>query len=312
MSFSAKHLSFGLNKRSDKDKVGKGTSGRNTNVFGGEDDSSSDDGGESALSGKQYINRAIASEQQYMREKVLKHEKEMIGEVYDYDGAYDNDLYKKQQEEEEAEKKRKQEQQGSRYIGKLLKNAKIRKIENDMAYERKVAKEQMEEEQDNEYQGKEKFLTKSYRKKLEEREAYKRNEEKIRREEEENSVTKRGFGAMTGFYGNLSKNVAMGGVKDKVENTKNAAKDDENQNGEGDNNFNARESIEAKAREILQEKYVEIAQEHAAEEKVDHEEELRKTMLRKAVIRATRAEKVAAARERYFCRHNVKISAGKC
>ena len=84
----------------------------------------------------------------------------------------------------------------SRYIGELLKAAKQRERERDVIHERKVAKEQAQEEA--EYMGKDKFVTKAYKQKLAERELWAQEEEARRLEEEEEDVTKRtGEGAFT-------------------------------------------------------------------------------------------------------------------
>eukprot|EP00934_Nitzschia_sp_Nitz4_P003666 Nitzschia sp. Nitz4//scaffold91_size79674//25029//25807//NITZ4_005360-RA/size79674-snap-gene-0.117-mRNA-1//1//CDS//3329560079//3656//frame0 len=104
----------------------------------------------------------------------------------------------------------------SRYIADLLKASKKRERERDAIFERKVAKEQAEEEQMEEYAGKEKFVTKAYRRKLEEREQWQAEQEEMERQESAQDVRKRTGGmAMASFYGNMTRNVAMGGTTEE-------------------------------------------------------------------------------------------------
>lgn len=77
--------------------------------------------------------------------------------MYDYDGVYDkmHALEKKLKEPDTKE---------SRYISDLLEAAKKRGHERDIANERKISREQEQEEA--EFQGKDKFVTKAYKQKL--------------------------------------------------------------------------------------------------------------------------------------------------
>lgn len=84
-----------------------------------------------------------------------------------------------------------------------------------MVQERLIAKEQGEEDAREGYKGKEKFITKAYKRKLAEREEWARQDAKRQLQEEEQDVTKQtsGQAITTGFYGkNLHKNMAMGGT----------------------------------------------------------------------------------------------------
>ena len=224
------NLSFGLNNRSGTSKAGSGKKKKKSNVFDDDGSSSDDDKGKngkdvttkggdyeledeediSNLSGREQVNRQIAAEQAALRKRAQAAAAAIQDpSVYDYDGAYDSF---KQQEEDEKKKKSEQDDKKSRYIGDLLKAAKKRERERDAIYERKVAKAQAEEDAQEEYVGKEKFITKAYKRKLEERKQWEAEEEEKRLEEEKNDVTKQTGGVAFGnFYGNFNKNVSMGG-----------------------------------------------------------------------------------------------------
>ncbi len=105
--------------------------------------------------------------------------------------------------------------------------AKKRKHERDIVYEKKIAREQALEETEQDFRGKEKFVTAAYRKKLEERELWLAQDEQQRREDEENDVTKKGGGlGMATFYGSLNKNTALGGTVKSESNKSAPSKED--------------------------------------------------------------------------------------
>lgn len=212
---------YGLNKRG----------ARKSNVFGGSDDDDDDDGdgdsedGNEPLSERGRVNKQIAKEQAALRKRAqaaaaaLEH-----SAVYDYDAAYDS--FKEATKEAPAPK---DEDKKSRYIGDLLKAAKKRNQEREAVIERKVAREQAEEDAKEEYRGKEKFVTKAYKRKLEERKRLEEEDAEREREEEANDVTKKtGGAAFASFYGNFNKNVAMGGTESKVGKDKDETNEDEN------------------------------------------------------------------------------------
>jgi coiled-coil domain-containing protein 55 len=248
------NIGFGLNKR------GGGGGGKGNALLDAEDDD--DDSSEehnsnapaanpasAASSSRAAVNRELAVEQAALRkraqEQILNATKKNAGDsnVYDYDGVYDSlhpDTKKKQKssassEAQPAERK-------SRYISDLLKASEKRKKERDFVHERKVAKEQAaEEEEDSDLHGKEKFVTAAYKRKLEERELWKSAEEVKEREEEKQDVTKKtGEGAMASFYGNLNKNVAMGGAmrEDEPVEGKRGTHDEESATTKDDAPFN--------------------------------------------------------------------------
>ena len=189
-------IGYGLNNRNGG---GDGGGGGSKNVFGGDSDDGSDDdddGGD--------VNRQIAREQAAARRRAQAALQSMDDpSIYDYDGAYETfnaaDKSKKEQDEKSSEPKK------SRYITDLLKAAKTRERERDAIHERKVAREQAEEDAQAEYQGKEKFVTKAYKRKLEERKRWETEQEEKQREEEANDVTKKSANAaFANFYTNLN------------------------------------------------------------------------------------------------------------
>ncbi|KAL3909527.1 MAG: hypothetical protein SGILL_008054, partial [Bacillariaceae sp.] len=221
-------LGFGLNNRSDKKSASK-------NVFGDddEDDENSDDSGDNkeTISGRQAVNQQIAKEQAALRKRAqaaLATAEDPS--MYDYDGAYDS--FKPDPEKEKAATDATNKERKSKYIGDLLKAAKVRERERDVIHERKIAREQAEEDAQDEYAGKEKFVTKAYKRKLEERKQWEIEQEEKQREEEENDVTKKSAGAaFAGFYGNFNKNVSVGGQGEEVDHTPVEGKDESKEQG---------------------------------------------------------------------------------
>ena len=89
----------------------------------------------------------------------------------------------------------------------LLKNAKRRRSERDAIYERKLAKEQREEEELNpEFMGKERFMTSAYKQKLAERAAMDKEQEAQDKTDVYSNQRGNGKGVgMANFYSNLSR-----------------------------------------------------------------------------------------------------------
>jgi coiled-coil domain-containing protein 55 len=230
------NIGFGLNKRG----------GGGNALLDAEDDESSEENNSNAhganptsaaSSSRAAVNRELAVEQAALRkraqEQILNATKKNAGDsnVYDYDGVYDSLHPDKNKEKASALSQSQPGERKSRYISDLLKASEKRKKERDFVHERKVAKEQAaEEEEDADLHGKEKFVTAAYKRKLEERELWKSAEEVKEREEEKQDVTKKtGEAAMASFYGNLNKNVSMGGAlsKDEPDKSKSGADDEE-------------------------------------------------------------------------------------
>ena len=226
-------IGYGLNSRKGGGSGG-GVDG-SKNVFGGDSDDGSDDDDEA-----DDVNKQIAREQAAARRRAQAALQSMDDpSIYDYDGAYeafnDVDKSKKEQEDKSSEPKK------SRYITDLLKAAKTRERERDAIHERKVAREQAEEDAQEEYQGKEKFVTKAYKRKLEERKRWETEQEEKQREEEANDVTKKSANAaFANFYTNLNQ-VQRGGVNDDVKLEQKTSRD-EGDGDYGDDDFDPRPS----------------------------------------------------------------------
>lgn len=121
--------------------------------------------------------------------------------VFDYDGVYD-------QMKQEAVKPliQDREERKSRYIETLKKKADQRKFEQEVVYERKLAKERTKE--DHLFADKDKFVTGAYKRKLAEQEKWMAEERLRQLREEKDDVTKKSD--LSDFYANLGKNVAFG------------------------------------------------------------------------------------------------------
>lgn len=221
-------MKFGLNQRGSSVKTKKASS-----VFQDDDEESSLSGDDhpeshkrtttSSRDARQAFNKELAAEQAALR---LRSQKAMENNpnVYDYDAEYESFSSSVQAQaaakdaESSALSKQANEKRESRYIQNLLQKAKERQYEREIILERKIAREQAQEEKNNEYMGKEKFVTQSYKKKLQEREDWIRTEESRQKQEEEEDVTKKDAGtAMMGFYGNLSR-IGTGEAKDTTRN----------------------------------------------------------------------------------------------
>ncbi|KAI6783830.1 uncharacterized protein J7T54_001706 [Emericellopsis cladophorae] len=110
--------------------------------------------------------------------------------VYEYDKVYESLKPKKHTTKEDKERKPK-------YMRGLMEAADVRKRDQLIAEEKKIARER--EEEGDEYADKEKFVTEAYKRQQEENK--KLQEEEKRKEEEE--AKKNQAGGMSGFYKNL-------------------------------------------------------------------------------------------------------------
>jgi coiled-coil domain-containing protein 55 len=195
-------------KVKEKKRLKLGLNVIGSSAFRADQESSSEE--EENISGREAVNRSIAREQAALRVRAAAAAAEgtVDPSLYDYDGAYDS--FHSNTKKEESDKETSKE---SRYIGDLLKAADQRQQERDMAYERKIARDQaVEEMAEPDLRGKEKFITAAYKRKLEERKVWQGREEEQQKLEAASDVTKQSDG-MASFYGNLTKNVAMGGER---------------------------------------------------------------------------------------------------
>lgn len=132
--------------------------------------------------------------------------------IFDYDSHYDT-IQRARDEPKRQEKLQRQ----SKYVGALIEKAEGRKREQEILFERRLAKERAAE--DHLFGDKEKFVTAAYKKKLEEEQKWKDEQVRILEEEERNAVEKKGH--MGDFYRNLLKNnVAFGtSIEEKIHDT---------------------------------------------------------------------------------------------
>jgi len=309
-------LNYGLNNKKRK----KG------GLTGFADDSSSSDedtaGNTGPLSGRSAINREIASEQAALRkraEAAMASSSKMDSAVFDYDGEYDSfaagkkepPSTKTQQQTEPAGKVQ------SRYISNILQTAQRRKQEQEIIYERKVVKEQAE---DDEYEGKEKFITSAYKKKLEEREAWAKEEEERAKREAENDVTQKKGGS---FLFGFGRNVIMGvndNNRDDISTSKVADKDDAPDTASGrkeESNYTDQQSYHRRdysrqserlepTRQSRDTNFSRNSQPSSSEGigNTKASDETKQPLTRDQIL-VERAVKIREARERYFKRHGL-------
>jgi len=300
-------LGFGLNSRK------KNTSPGN-NIFG-DDGDSSDDGIDNdtnqRISRREVVNKQIGREQTARRRRAqadlaLVKDKS----VYDYDGAYDS-FQPGTDASRETEVKGKEKK--SKYIGDLMKTAKIRERERDAIFERRNARDQAEQDATDDFKGKEKFVTKSYKRKLQERKQWQAEEQEREREESVNDVSKKSAGAaFAGFYGNLNRSAILEQRK-KNEKASSRANTDENEEDNkeetvdtkslDDGDFDARQNfLGGFERSSLANTDGYNKDDDKNTKQVEDECDVEVSDLPKLSDREVREKKVAEARERYFQR----------
>lgn len=277
-------------------KIRYGLNIREHNAFGGDsidlEDSTGDDD-------RMAVNRELKAEQEALRKRAAAAAAAASLEpVYDYDGVYDEMHTGPESKSKEPDIKK------SRYIGDLLKASKIREHERDIAYERKISREQAQEEAD--FHGKDKFVTKAYKQKLAERELWAQEEEERRRGEEKDDVTKKtGDGAFASFYGNLSRNVAMGGGEQELrkEHVQEASSDEKERRLNGKSA--AMDTEEKRPGLDFIDGFEPAAPESKEENESKAEAPRGRTEASSLSMREVRAEKLAKARLRYFQRQGL-------
>lgn len=194
--------------------VGYGLNKRGNSVFNN-DASSSDEGGSDheknhSRSSVQKLNKDLLAEQEALKKRAeFVMNSAVSSDIYDYDGQYESfshgtNTNTDKQEEGTKSREKEEDKKKSRYIGSLLNHAKERKYEREIILERKIAREQAEEEKNEEFSGKDKFVTKSYKRKLEEREAWKRQDDAKNKLNDENDSAKKKEEGLIGFYKNIS------------------------------------------------------------------------------------------------------------
>ena len=202
-------LDMGLNSRGGEGSTTTSLNHKPTSALDDDDtdDDDDNDDGHEKLSGREAVNRAIAKQQAAIRAQAAATAMSVDASIYDYDGVYDS-IHTDRNGKSSTATTTTDAVRKSRYIEDLMKTAKVRKMERDIAYDRKVARDQhAEEEAEPEFRNKDRFITSSYQRQLEERHQYEQQESKRQKIEDEQDITKRsdgGFG-ITSFYGNLTK-----------------------------------------------------------------------------------------------------------
>ncbi|CAM9672290.1 unnamed protein product, partial [Phaeothamnion confervicola] len=199
-------------QRKAKAAAAPSTKAKNASVasaFGGGDSDleEDDDRAKEDPDGRVAVNRRLVEESK-RRDLQLKLATEADPNLFDYDGVYD-DMKKGQDGGACSSASAGGAERKSKYIGNLLQQAKMREVEQDRVYERKLQRER--EAQDAEMGEAElKFVTSAYKKKLMEQKKWQHLRELEEEREAIQDVSKVG---MSGFYSNLlTKNVAMGGA----------------------------------------------------------------------------------------------------
>lgn len=135
--------------------------------------------------------------------------------VFEYDSVYDNMKKARDSEAEKRAAKREQEKKKPKYISTLLQQAKIREVENERIRERRLLNERKAD--DALYGDKEKLVSASYKRKLQEMQRWDAEDARLAAQEEREDVARQGENAIAAFYANLNKNIAMGGSTENAQ-----------------------------------------------------------------------------------------------
>ena len=250
-----------------------------------DDDAAPDD----TMTGRAAVNRSIAQEQAALRARAAAAAKEE--DIYDYDNAYDSFHAPPAVSSGHSEAPR-----TSRYIQDLMQAAELRKIERDIAQERKVARELTAEEAvEPELRHKERFVTASYQRKLQERKLWQERQEE--QDQLDAAAQPDGEMAMASFYGNMTrKNMEAASLKEKQMSSNHPMIEVSTADGVEPSLLDANNIVpEDIAPEVPQGKEFATKEEDAVQ--------------RRNRIRQLRQEKVQQARHRYIKRHGLDASA---
>ena len=330
---SNQSLSTGLNQRGQGPSCSSTSSKPAKNVLldafgGGDSDDEEEDphfnegrrsDGNQQNSYRDNVNRAIQKEQAAMRKRAEQSMKKAMQNqqgtsIHDYDASYESFSSSRSIEREaklSKTSKKDDDSKQSRYMVDLLKAAKERNYDRDIAYERKMARELEQEEEDNpELQGKDKFVTAGYKRRLEERQLWqqRRDQADAAEEEQDNKQNKPDNGGgsmMANFYGNFSRNVAMGG-------TTTASTSTETESAQADHHRPSSSMFEGfepahddggdGRRDDVDNT---ILQSTATPGPADSKDDNKNPVQLRIERRRLREEKVEQARERYFRRHGI-------
>ncbi len=255
-----------------------------------------------ASSSRSAVNRELAAEQAALRLRAEKAMKDIStkSDICDYDADYES-FSSGHQRKIEASTQQDNEPEGikeSKYIANLLKKAKERQQEKEIIMERKIAREQEAEGNKDEYLGKDKFVTRGYKRILEEREAWIQKDRKQAEIEEEEDVTKRKGTGLMGFYGNFSQNVALSGRGYEKSSTK---RSDSDHGFDSNNSENGAKLIDSETPKTNTSSHV--ASKHQTEEDIETQSlDGVDNELKEQALKAKRMQKIFEARDRYLTR----------
>lgn len=288
-SAPTKTFNYGLNKRGTSSVLMDASSSSE------DEDGNNHDQHKKVESSVQLLNKELLSEQAALRKRAESAMKNAANsEIYDYDGQYESFASGIEKEETKVSQDS-GERKKSRYVETLLNHAKERQYERELVLERKIAREQAAEDTKGEFLGKEKFVTKSYKRKLEEREAWKHRDDEKNKMNEQNDVTKKKEEGLLGFY----KNIGQFGVSEQT--VKNSS-----DNSASTNDMAGEQSDEIRLRQKdvishMPQTSVEDEDDQCKDE-VQIEEQLEQETLKVKTL-----EKVLKARERYLKREKLQM-----
>ncbi|KAG7568205.1 hypothetical protein ISN45_Aa04g010380, partial [Arabidopsis thaliana x Arabidopsis arenosa] len=259
---------------------------RNTSIFG-------EDGEENDV--EKEISRQ-ASKTKALKKIEEQHKKALKEDpsAFAYDEVYDDIKH-----EAVLPRMQDREEHKPRYIQHIMKQAERRGKEHEIVYERKLAKERAKDE--HLFSDKEKFVTGSFKRKLEGQKKWLEEERLRELREERDDVTKKND--LSDFYFNIGKNVAFGArdivarEAERLEELRKADKLEELRKEEA-RNEKKRKSPEKKE-ETRNEK-----KRKSPEKEVSRHQSKRQ---QKENPKATREDAIAAAKERFVSRKKAKI-----
>ena len=296
-----KDLSYGLNPRTDK-SVAAAPTRKRKGLSRFDSDSSSDE----STTGRTATNKAIAAEQNALRKRA-----EAALTTYDYDGEYDSFTKNKPVEPKKNENK------SSKYISRLLETSKRRTREQEIIYEKKIAKEQAAGDENMQFEGKEKFITSAYKLKLAEREEWMREEKEREKREQQEDVTKKS--AENFLFAGFGRNILNGTVGESEENKVEKLQDKSREIVDGSGGESRRDSSTETERRIHTNRNQRMYPSHSyhvnsnASATVNNGDSKKETQAETAPvktrkqIREERSVKIHQARERYFQRKGITL-----
>ncbi len=288
-SASSDKLAMGLNSRGgggDRNATARRNPPRSVLDDDDDDDNDGDDDTlNDNLSGREAVNRSIAKQQAAIRTQAAAALATTDESIYDYDGIYDSIQHTNTTNRNSATDATTMDSRKSRYIEDLMKTAKVRKMERDIAFDRKVARDQQaEEEAQPEFRNKDKFITSSYQRQLEERHQYEQQESKRQQIESDNDVTKRPDGGIgiARLYSNLSKETHSTANEDSRTNVPSSSLNENILQNHGNEKHSKQERPDGTPTTTI----------HPTNDGTSQ-------------MRLVREQKVQAARDRYLQRHNI-------